>query len=117
MQVVDRNGIILAVNPSHLVGPGGGILTQDDYRGKDILTRPSILASGLSDDYRRVLDGIPFTKNEVQFPALSGGGSGYSNVRGVLFRVNFAAEVPPSGLHERCRRLPRKENYIARKRT
>jgi PAS domain S-box-containing protein len=83
LQIVDEEGKIVAVNPCHLRGPGRGILTQEDYLGQTIWARPSIVASGLAEDYRKVLEGIGFEKNEVLFPALSGGGSGYCNVRGV----------------------------------
>ena len=83
LEVVDREGTILEVNPFHLAHMGGGHTTQEDYRGKDIGTRKSIVASGLAGDIMAVLDGIPFEANEVRFPNLSGGGEGWFNVRGV----------------------------------
>ncbi len=83
LQVVDRNGMILEVNPFHLVHMGSGRTTLADYKGQDITMRRSIVAAGLSRKYRDVLEGIPFEESEVEFPSLSGGGKGYFNVRGV----------------------------------
>ena len=83
LEVVDEKGTIVAVNPRHLEGPGRGRLTQEDYTGRDIVTRRSIVAAGLSEKFRRVLGGEPFEAEGVHFPALSGGGEGFCNVKGV----------------------------------
>jgi diguanylate cyclase (GGDEF)-like protein/PAS domain S-box-containing protein len=83
LQVVDRDGIILEVNPFHLALMGKGRTTLADYKGQNITTRRSVQAAGLSQSYRDVLDGVPFEKSEVHYPALSGGGEGWFNVRGV----------------------------------
>ena len=83
LQVVDRDGTILEVNPFHLQHMGKGRTSLAEYRGQDITKRRSVVAAGLSREYRDVLNGIPFEKSEVLYPALSGGGDGYFNVRGV----------------------------------
>jgi two-component system, cell cycle response regulator len=83
LQVVDQDGTILEVNPFHLAHMGSGRTTLADYRGRDITMRRSIVAAGLSQSYRKVLEGVPFEESEVEFPSLSGGGTGYFNVRGV----------------------------------
>jgi len=83
LQVVDQDGMILEVNPFHLAHMGSGRTTLADYKGQDITKRRSIVAAGLSQDYKDVLNGVPFEKPEVLFPSLSGGGGGYFNVRGV----------------------------------
>ncbi len=86
LQVVDRDGAILEVNPFHLAHMGGGRTTLADYQGRNITTRRSVVAAGLAPDYKAVLDGVPFEKSEVLYPALSGGGKGWFNVRGVPLR-------------------------------
>ncbi len=83
VQVVDREGIILEVNPFHVARMGKGRTTLADYQGRNITTRRSVQASGLTRDYKDVLNGVPFEKSEVLYPALSGGGEGWYNVRGV----------------------------------
>jgi diguanylate cyclase (GGDEF)-like protein/PAS domain S-box-containing protein len=83
LQVVDREGTILEVNPFHLAHMGRGRTTLADYQGQNITMRTSVAASGLTQSYKDVLDGVPFEKSEVFYPALSGGGKGYFNVRGV----------------------------------
>jgi len=81
--VVDRNGMIVGVNPFHLENMGKGHTTEGDYLGQYIATRRSIVASGLAEKVARVLQGVPFEADEVHFPALSGGGEAYINMRGV----------------------------------
>jgi diguanylate cyclase (GGDEF)-like protein/PAS domain S-box-containing protein len=83
LQVVDRGGSILEVNPFHLSHMGKGRTTLSDYTGQDITARKSVAAAGLSREYKDVLAGVPFEKSEVLYPALSGGGEGWFNVRGV----------------------------------
>ena len=84
--VVDRDGIITDINPFHISHMGRGKLRREDYTGKSCLDRESIEAAGLTDDFLRVLKGIPLTADGVRFPRLSGGGEGYFNVRGVPVR-------------------------------
>jgi len=83
LMVVDKHGVIVGVNPFHLKNMGKGNTTESDYLGQYIVTRRSIIASGLPEKMARVLEGVPFEEDEVLFPALSGGGEGYFNVRGV----------------------------------
>ena len=83
LEVVDKDGTIVGVNPFHLANMGRGKTTLADYVGKYIVTRPSIVASGLADKIAAVLQGTPFEADEVHFPALSGGGDGYFNLRGL----------------------------------
>ena len=83
LQVVGRDGLILEVNPFHVAHMGNGRTTLTDYQGQNITTRRSVTAAGLTQEYRNVLRGVPFERSEVLYPALSGGGEGYFNVRGV----------------------------------
>jgi len=83
LQVVDKDGAIVEVNPYHIAHMGGGRTKLADYRGQNIWSRKSVIAAGLAPCYKAVLEGIPFERTEVLYPALSGGGKGYFNVRGV----------------------------------
>ena len=87
LQVVDREGKILEVNPFHLRHMGSGRTSLADYQGQNIAERRSVVAAGLSQSYRDVLSGVPFERSEVLYPSLSGGGRGYFNVRGVPLRT------------------------------
>lgn len=80
--MVDREGLIVDINPHHVTSIGRGITTKGDYIGKNIVTHPSIAAAGLSGDYDRILKGEPFDRTDVYFPTLSGGADGYFNVSG-----------------------------------
>jgi PAS domain S-box-containing protein len=88
LMIVDRHGVIVGVNPFHLKNMGKGRTTESDYLGHDIVTRKSIVASGQAEKMARVLQGVAFETDEVHFPALSGGGEGYFNVRGVPLTSN-----------------------------
>jgi PAS domain S-box-containing protein len=83
LELVDQDGIITGVNPFHLANMGKGRTRQSDYVGQRLSTRPSVMASGLSEKVELVLRGEAFQADEVHFPALSGGGEGYFNFRGV----------------------------------
>ena len=83
LMLVDKDGIIVGVNPFHLKNMGKGRTKESDYVGQFIGTRRSIVASGLGEKIADVLNGTPFEADEVLFPALSGGGQGYFNFRGV----------------------------------
>ena len=88
LMLVDRNGMIVGVNPFHLKNMGKGRTKESDYVGQYVKTRKSILSSGIAQDMLSVLQGGPFEADEVLFPALSGGGEGYFNYRGVPLRNN-----------------------------
>jgi PAS domain S-box-containing protein len=88
LMLVDKNGMIVGVNPFHLKNMGKGRTKESDYVGQYVKTRKSILASGLAQDMLSVLQGVTFEADEVHFPALSGGGEGYFNYRGVPLKNN-----------------------------
>jgi len=83
LYVVDKDGRIVDVNPFHLTNMGRGNMKKSDYLGCSLASRASLAAAGLSGLLEDVLRGVPFQKGGVYFPAVSGGGDGYFNVRGV----------------------------------
>jgi PAS domain S-box-containing protein len=85
--VVDKSGQIVDINPYHIDNIGKGKATKEDYLNYNILEHPSLVTSGLQDDYRRVLKGESIEKKGIVFPVTTGGTGGVFNVRGVpLFR-------------------------------
>ena len=80
---IDKEGVIVDINPYHLNHIGKGKTKKESYIGKNIITHPSIVQSGLANTYNRLLEGEAFEKTDVYFPKLTGGGDGYFNVRGV----------------------------------
>jgi PAS domain S-box-containing protein len=79
----DKDGLILDINTWHLTNIARGKATKADLIGKNIITHPSIVNAGLSETYKRVLEGEPFDKKGVYFPTLIPGTSGYFDVKGV----------------------------------
>jgi PAS domain S-box-containing protein len=71
------------INTWHLTNIARGKATKADLIGKNIITHPSIVNAGLSETYKRVLEGEPFDKKGVYFPTLIPGTSGYFDVKGV----------------------------------
>jgi PAS domain S-box-containing protein len=81
--VLDKDGQMVDINPYHLTQIAKGQTPKGDFIGKNIVTHPTIVKSGLSETYKRVLEGEPFDRKEVYFPLLTAGADGYFNVRGV----------------------------------
>ncbi len=81
--IVDKNGLITDINQYHINKIGNGLTRREDYIGKNILTHPSIVASKLSDEYKKVLNGEIISHETVYFPSTTGNISRYYNVRGV----------------------------------
>jgi len=92
LYVVDKDGSITDVNPFHLVHMGRGHTRKEDYLGRSLASRPSLVAAGISSQFEDVLRGIPFERGGVHFPSVSGGGDGYFNVKGVPLKRD--GEVP-----------------------
>jgi len=81
--VVDKLCHIIDINPYHVTNIGKGRTTKKNYLGYNILAHPSVVDAGLSDAYKRVLEGAAIDKKDVYFPTLTGGTDGYFDVRGV----------------------------------
>ncbi len=82
--VFDAQGLITAVNEYHIEHPGRGLTRPGDYIGRCAFERPSIVASGLSEAFRGLLEGHDFEAHEVCFPYTSGGeGEMFFSMRGV----------------------------------
>jgi PAS domain S-box-containing protein len=84
--VMDEHGAITDVNPYHLEHMGRGHTSKADYLGVCAFTRPSIVAAGLSDAFRRLVNGEDLDEREVYFPMSSGGAAIYVNLRGAPLR-------------------------------
>jgi diguanylate cyclase (GGDEF)-like protein/PAS domain S-box-containing protein len=81
--LIDSEGQMVDVSPYHINSIGRGKITKEDLVGKNIITHPTIVNAGLSETYKRVLEGEPFDIKDVYFPTLIAGGDGYFNVKGM----------------------------------
>jgi PAS domain S-box-containing protein len=88
VQVVDEKGLIVEISPFHVRHIGKGKTTERDYLHQYIFERPSIIRAGLSEKYKRVLEGETFYEKEVLFPVTTGGTGAYHNVRGAPIKNN-----------------------------
>ena len=80
--LIDKDGQMIDVNPYHLTHIARGKIPKEDFVGKNIITHPTIVKAGLSETYKRMLEGEPFGQQDVYFPSLVTGGDGYFNVKG-----------------------------------
>ena len=81
--LVDREGQIVDVNPYHVAEVSKGRVTREDFLRKEIMTRPSVVNAGLSETYKKVLEGQPVNLNEVYFPTTTGATDAFFNIKGV----------------------------------
>ncbi|NJD56519.1 MAG: PAS domain S-box protein [Nitrospirae bacterium] len=88
IQITDEEGTITEINPFHVDHIGKGRTTKDDYLQQNILTRKSIVQSGLSQKYEDVLHGGTMDEGDIYFPSTTGGTDAYYNVRGVPLRLH-----------------------------
>ena len=86
--VVDKNGLIIEINPHHIKQLGRGKTTKEDYLRQDVLTRPTFIKAGLVDKVKCVLAGDEIDEQEVYLPVTSGGQDAYVNIRGVPLYQN-----------------------------
>ncbi len=81
--LLDKDGKIVDINPYHLTQIAKGQTPKKDFIGKKIVTHPTIVKAGLSNTYKRVLEGESFDQKDVYFPILTTGTDGYFNMKGV----------------------------------
>lgn len=81
--ITDRSGRVVDLSPHHVAQFGRGKTGREDYIGKLLPERPSVVAANLTQEYWGVLRGKGFREEAVRFPKLSGGGEAYLDVSGV----------------------------------
>ena len=87
--LIDKNGKIKDINPYHVSHIGKGKTARKDYLNYNILEFPSVVAAGLQDEHKRVLNGESINLKSVHCPLTTGGLSRFFNIRGVpLFKDN-----------------------------
>lgn len=84
----DMHGQIVDINPYPITLIAKGKTPREDFIGKNIVTNPTIVNAGLSETYKRVLEGEPFDQKDMYFPILPTGTDGYFNVKGVPLLKN-----------------------------
>jgi len=87
--LLDQKGTIKDINPYHVNNIGFGKTVKKDYLNKNILKFPSVVAAGLQEEHKSVLDGKSINLKNVHYPFTTGGKSRFFNIRGVpLFKNN-----------------------------
>ncbi|MBT5547034.1 MAG: GAF domain-containing protein, partial [Desulfobacula sp.] len=87
--ILDKNGVIIDINPYHITHIGQGKTVKKDYLNHDILNFPSVVEAGLQDEHRDVLNGKPMNLKRIHFPMTTGERDRFFNIRGVpLFKNN-----------------------------
>jgi signal transduction histidine kinase len=82
--LVDKAGKIVDINPYHFIHTAKG-RTKEYLYGKNLIALPSIVYAGLSEAYKKVLEGETLNKTDVYFPITMGEVDGFFNVRGAPF--------------------------------
>lgn len=94
--LTDMHGQIVDINPYPITLIAKGKTPGEDFIGKNIVTHPTIVNAGLSETYKRVLEGEPFDQKDVYFPIIPTGTDGYFNVKGVPLLKNGEVILVPS---------------------
>ncbi len=79
--LIDAKGQIIDVNPYHINHVGKGRMRKDNLLGRNIFTHPTVVSAGVSEEMKRVLEGVPVNITETHFPNTSVGTHGYFNTR------------------------------------
>ncbi len=86
--LIDKEGQIIDIDPYHLTHIGNGQANREDYIGQDILTHPSVANAGLSEMYKKLLEGTPIDEDEVYYPAITSEAAGYYKINAVPLQEN-----------------------------
>lgn len=82
IMLLDKEGRILDINPYHLTHISKGKAAREQFVGKLLKERQSIVNAGLSGTYAELLKGTAFDLKDVYFPTTTAGTEGYFNVKG-----------------------------------
>jgi len=80
---LDDVGNIIDINNFHLNHIAKRKLKHEDFIGKNILERESILKAGIAGEYKKLLMGKSIELSEVYFPITTGGSPAYLSIQGV----------------------------------
>ena len=86
--LVDEEGRIIDICPYHLSHISEGKASAKEYAGKSILTHPSVEEAGLSEMYRKLLQGVPIYETEVYYTAITSEVPAYYNINAVPLLEN-----------------------------
>jgi len=86
--ILDKNGEIIDINPYHITHIGKGKMVKKDYLDCNILSFPSVVAAGLQDEHKDVLNGKPINLKCIHYPMTTGGRDRFFNIRGVPLLKN-----------------------------
>jgi PAS domain S-box-containing protein len=86
--LVDKDGIIVDVNPYHLIHNAKGRACKEDYLGVELISHPTIVNAGLSQEYKKVLEGYIMNQEAAFFPITTGDTDSYFNIRGAPMLID-----------------------------
>ncbi len=86
--LLDKEGQMVDINLFYITQMGKGQTSKEDYIGVNLITHPSIVNAGLSETYRKVLEGKPFEQTDVYFPNSTGGTDGCFSVKGTPYYID-----------------------------
>lgn len=81
--VVNKEGVIVDVNPFHLNKVLNNKLTYEQYVGQNLLLDPGLQQAGVIEAHKRTLQGETMDLQDVSFPPSKLGPALVANVRGV----------------------------------
>ena len=81
----DKDGIVDFVNDYHMATFARNRYEKDFFIGTKITELPGLMRSGRAKELEPVLHGTPVKMEEVYFPEMTGGHSGYQRIQAVPF--------------------------------
>jgi len=86
--LIDADGQMLDINPYHISHIARGKVIKEDLLGQNLFSYPTVIAGGIAEEMKRVLDGKSVNIAEHYFPITSGGMPSHFNSRAVPLFVD-----------------------------
>ncbi len=113
--LIDKEGLIIDINPYHINKAGLGDKTRKDYINKNITLLPSIINAGVSKYYKGLLEGKAFDLKDVYFPFTMVEKTGFFNIKGVPL-IHGKKVVGGIVIHEDITNFKRAEESLRKSR-
>ena len=86
--LIDQEGRVIDIDPYHLKYIGKGKSTTEEHIGKNLLTHPGVMKTGLTGLFEKLLEGSPINEKEVYYSAITSETPAYYNINAVPLRDN-----------------------------
>lgn len=92
---IDKDGFITDINNFHIENIALGKLLKSDFIGTNVIERGTIRLAGVSENYKKLLEGVPFQLHKVFFPETSGNTEEYFDLAGtpIYLNENFVGAI------------------------